>query len=115
MANEKDAASAKRYVNACVRNIAQQFAPLLVFLCRVICNTRDVGSLGFILLLLLRGPLLGVVLQHSDDMHCARALFFACFLAFGVSSCPTLHGNDVASAMPVPLSLLWTLSWRLIA
>jgi hypothetical protein len=76
MANEKDAASAKQYVNACVRNIAQQFAPpARLSLSRYLQYPRCWVSGLYSLYLLLRGPLLGVVLQHSDDMHCARALF----------------------------------------
>ncbi len=74
--NEKDAESAKQYVNACVRNIAQQFAPSArLSLSRYLQYPRCWVPGLYSLYLLLRGPLLGVVLQHSDDMHCARALF----------------------------------------
>jgi hypothetical protein len=75
-ANEKDPASAKQYVNACVRSIAQQFAPpARLSLSRYLQYPRRWVPGLYSLYLLLRGPLLGVVLQHSDDVHCARALF----------------------------------------
>ncbi len=75
-ANENGAVSAKQYVNACVRNIAQQFAPhARLSLSRYLQYPRCWVSGLYSLYLLLRGPLLGVVLQHSDDVHCARALF----------------------------------------
>jgi hypothetical protein len=75
-ANENDAASAKQYVNACVRSIAQQFAPSArISLSRYLQYPRSWVPGLYSLYLLLRGPLLGVVLQHHDDMHCARALF----------------------------------------
>jgi hypothetical protein len=75
-ANENNAEAAKQYVNACVRNIAQQFSPpARVSLSRYLQYPRSWVSGLYSLYLLLRGPLLGVVLQHSDDVHCARALF----------------------------------------
>jgi hypothetical protein len=85
---ENDAETARQYVNACVRNIAQQFSPpVRISLSRYLQFPRSWVSSLYSLYLLLRGPLLGVVLQHPDDMHCARALFLhaslqlACLLA----------------------------------
>jgi hypothetical protein len=75
-ANENGSAIAKQYLNLCVRNIAQQFAPpVRLSLSRYLQYPRCWVSGLYSLYLLLRGPLLGVVLQHSDDVHCARALF----------------------------------------
>ena len=47
-ANENDAASAKQYVNACVRALRSNLLHLLVSLFLGICNTPEVGFPGFI-------------------------------------------------------------------
>jgi hypothetical protein len=115
MANKKDAASAKQYVNACVRNIAQQFAPpARLSLSRYLQYPRFWVSGLYSLSLLLRGPLIGVGLQHSDVMHCARALFLHASLHLASLLAQPYMVMMLRPDAYAPISL-WTLSWRPIA